>query len=299
MELRQLRQFVMLAETLNFRRTAEALNIAQPPLSVSIRKLEEEIGTRLFDRSKSGVQLTESGRAALPDAQKALFHGKEVARIARATALGLDGRLRIGFVGSAKYALLPRLLPIFRAQYPQVALELSERSNGDIIAATEAGAIDVGIVRVPFALQTKVRFQLAEDVVFVAAIPIEHRLAAQKTVSLADIAAEPFVHYTVNSAPGLHMLTMLLFNEKGLSPRVSQEAVQVETVICLVESGLGLALVPSIAANWRHDKVVFRPLEDDLKHARVGLAIAFEPNYEPLIARRFRELASQPESTLV
>src|SRR5271157_2792003 len=107
MELRQLNQFSVLAETLNFHRAAERLHIAQPPLSVSIRKLEEEFGVKLFDRKTSGVKLTEAGRAALGDARRALFHAAEAARIARATALGTSGRLRIGFVGTAKYRLLP------------------------------------------------------------------------------------------------------------------------------------------------------------------------------------------------
>jgi DNA-binding transcriptional LysR family regulator len=293
MELRQLRQFAMLAETLNFREAAQRLNMAQPPLSVSIRKLEEEIGTLLFDRSKSGVRITDAGRSVLNDARKALFHAAEVKRTARATALGLSGRLRIGFVGSAKYSLLPRLLPLFRRHYPEVALELYEKSNGEITQALENRSLEVGIIRVPFAWRSHVQTDIVDCDHFVLALPADHRLAEQETISLSDISKEPFVHYSAGAAPGLHVLTMLLFQEAGYSPRVTQEAVQVETVICLVESGLGIALVPSVAAHHKSQRVVFRELSPRPAAAAIGLAIAYEPDYETSIARRFRDWARE------
>jgi DNA-binding transcriptional LysR family regulator len=135
MELRQLQQFVVLAETLNFRAAAERLFMSQPPLSVSIRKLEEELGVKLFRRTTHDVQLTQEGRAALESARQTLFHAQEVARVARSTATGLSGMLRIGFVGSAKNTLLPRLLPRFRELYPNVVLKFTEESNTWIINA--------------------------------------------------------------------------------------------------------------------------------------------------------------------
>lgn len=291
MELRQLRQFTVLAETLNFRGAAERLNMAQPPLSVSIRKLEEEIGTRLFDRGKSGVRLTEAGRAVLSDARKALFHAAEVKRTADASVLGKGGRLRIGFVGSAKHALLPALLPPFRRTYPEVALELYEKSNGEIVEAVERRSLDIGIIRVPLPRRSSIGMEVVENDHFVVALPLGHPLAEAEHIALSDIANEPFVHYTAGAVPGLHVLTMMMFQEIGVSPRVTQEAVQVETVICLVESGLGIALVPSVATKQRGGSVVFRELSPRPASASIGLAIAYEPDYEIATARRFRELA--------
>jgi len=138
---------------LNFHRVANRLHIAQPPLSVSIRKLEEERRVRLFDRDRPGVRLTEAGHAALADARRALFHAAESERMARATVLGTGGRLRIGFVGTAKY----RLLPAFQAKHPGVTLTLSERDNGEILHALQNGELDAGIIRVPLATRNAVR----------------------------------------------------------------------------------------------------------------------------------------------
>jgi DNA-binding transcriptional LysR family regulator len=296
MELRQLRQFAVLAETLSFRGAADRLHMAQPPLSVSIRKLEEEFGVRLFDRTQKGVQLTEAGRAALADARKSLFHATEAMRNAKATVHGVGGRLRIGFVGSSKYTLLPRLLPLFRSQYAEVMLELHEGSNTKITRAIEARDLDVGVVRVPFASLNKLNYETVETDVFVAALPAGHRLTAQPTVSITDLADEPFVHYAADVVPGLHALTMLCFQSSGHFPRGGQEAVQVQTVICLVESGLGVALVPSRSRVQLTDRWTIRELAPLPPMAHIGLAVIYDPEYEPATARRFRALALQLSS---
>jgi DNA-binding transcriptional LysR family regulator len=291
MELRQLQQFVVLAETLNFRAAAERLFMTQPPLSVSIRKLEEEIGAKLFTRTTHDVQLTKAGEAVLDEARKALFHSQEVGRIAQLSALGLSGQLRIGFVGSARYSLLPKLLPLFRTQYPQVALQFFEENNTWIVESLEANRIDIGIVRVPLTLRSHIRYLTVERDTFVVALPAGHRLAKKTSLSLRDIADEPFIHYTASDMPGLHALTMILFEEAGLMPTVAQEAVQVATVLFLVESGLGVALVPSAAARNASKQIVFRKLTRVPAQGSIGLALAYNPNYETTVARRFRELA--------
>jgi DNA-binding transcriptional LysR family regulator len=289
MELRQLRQFTALAETLNFRAAAKRLHMSQPPLSVSIRNLEEEVGVKLFTRTTHDVQLTEAGRSALSDARRTLFHAAEVARVAQAVALGLSGRLRIGFVGSAKCRLLPRILPAFRKQYHEVKLELHEGTNTTIIESLEASNLDLGIVRVPFTWQSSIEYVTVERDIFVAALPARHPLAKKPRLSLRDIAKEPFIHYKTSVVPGLHAMTMLLFQDAGFMPRVTQEAVQVETAICLVESGLGVALVPSIASCKASRGIVFRKLYRLPAVASIGLALAYDPNHETATARRFRE----------
>lgn len=293
MELRQLRQFTVLAETLNFRAAAERLHIAQPPLSVSIRKLEEELGIALFDRSSRGVQLTDAGHAALVDARKALFHASEAARVARATKHGMAGRLRIGFVGSAKYAMLPQLLRPFRAAYGEVVLELSERSNGDIVSALSGNELDIGLIRVPFAQVNDIRYETVEEDVFVVALPEGHPLTAKDRIAVDDLIDEPFVHYSASGVPGLHVLSMMVLERAGGSPRYVQEAVQVDTVICLVCSGLGVALVPSVATRRPIAGVEFRPLDEVPSEVTIGLAIAYNPAHETASARRFRDLAME------
>lgn len=291
MELRQLQQFVVVAETLNFRAAAERLFMSQPPLSVSIRKLEEEIGVKLFIRTTHDVRLTQEGRAVLESARQTLFHAQEVARIARSTATGLSGMLRIGFVGSAKNALLPQLLPNFRGQYPNVVLKFTEESNTWIINALEQQKIDIGIVRVPLTRRSQIEYLVIERDHFMVALPADHPLVNEPSLSVSQIADEAFIHYTANDVPGLHSLVSLIFEEAGFFPRVTQEAVQVQTILFLVASGLGLALVPSTSAMGMSDKVVLRPFTRLPNQAAIGLALAYNPRYEALTARRFRELA--------
>ncbi len=149
LDLKRIHQFVILAETLNFRRAAERLNMAQPPLSVSIRKLEEELGTRLFMRGAGGVSLTLSGQAILKEARQLLFHGSQLRETAKGVRDGTGGALQVGFVGSTTYGLLQKLLPLFCAEYPGVELVLREATSVGILQQLEDKALDVGLVRVP------------------------------------------------------------------------------------------------------------------------------------------------------
>src|SRR5690606_4741719 len=120
MEIKQLQQFVTLAETLSFRAAAERLHISQPPLSVSIRKLEQEIGAELFERTTHSVNLTKAGQSVLELAKQILFNTEELPKLARLTNSGLEDELKIGFVGSAKYSLLRRILIPFKQAHPRV-----------------------------------------------------------------------------------------------------------------------------------------------------------------------------------
>lgn len=291
MELRQLQQFIAVAETLNFRRAAERLHMAQPPLSVAIRKLEEEVGAPLFERQARGVALTPAGAAALVLAQRCINDAAALRGVAQAAAGGVRGLLRVGFVGSATYALLPRLLPAFRARYPGVELVLRESANLGLLAMVESGEIDIGLVRYPTGSASALRFEIVERDVFCAVLPVGHPLVSKKRLTLARLAQEPLVDYASTRVPGLHAMVMLAFQQAGLAPRVAQEATQVQTVISLVQSGMGVALVPSVSARLAARDVVFRPVHGLPASAAIALAMASrEDAYNPA-ARRFRELA--------
>lgn len=289
MDLRQLRQLTVLAETLNFRRAAERLHMAQPPLSISIRRLEESLGARLFERGRRGVRLTEAGRAALHDARLAIFHAEQARRAARAAAAGEAGTLRVGFVGSATYALLPRALPEFRRRFPHVQLELAESTTARILARVEEETFDVGIVRSPVVRATPLQLETIERDVFAAVLPARHPLARSRRLRLADLAGEPFVFYSAAEVPGLHAVALLACQSAGFTPRVSQEAVQVQTVVSLVESGFGVALVPSVAKRHSSEQVVFRQLADPERTLAVGLALVYKAEPESGLVKRLRE----------
>jgi DNA-binding transcriptional LysR family regulator len=293
MELRQLKQFCTVAELLSFRRAAERLHMAQPPLSVAIRKLEDELGAELFERRGRTIRLTPAGLEALRTARRVLTDAEEVRTATRSAAKGESGRVRVGFVGSATYALLPRLLPVFRARYPNIELELRESTNIELLSLLESERLDVGLVRFPTASASALQFQIVERDVFQAVLPKGHRLASQREVTLKSLAQEPLIDYASTKVPGLHAMVMLAFQHAGLSPQVAQEATQVQTVMSLVESGLGVALVPSVSSRLASKNVVFRPIRGLPAAASIGIALAYHAEKEAAAAKRFREVAGE------
>jgi DNA-binding transcriptional LysR family regulator len=291
LDLRRIRHFVVLAETLNYRKASQLLHMTQPPLTVSIQKLEAELGIRLFERDAKGVQLTASGEAALADARQILHHAESFADMASLAESGMAGLLRIGFTGSATYGVLQRLIPRFRGEHPKVELLLREGSSMSIVQSLANGEIDAGLLWTPVLRPMGAEVQVLQRDVLVAAIPRTHRLAAQQTLSLADLAGETFVMYDSLQAEGMRSVCMMACQRAGFVPRVAQEAIQVKTVLALVESGLGIALVPSMTQQVAGDDVVCRPLAELAHEQVIGYALAFQPQPPNPTVDRLRALA--------
>jgi DNA-binding transcriptional LysR family regulator len=291
MDLRRIRHFVTLAETLNFRRAADKLHMAQPPLTVSIQKLEAELGTKLFTRETTGVSLTHAGHALLAEARKLLFHSNQFKALARDAVEGTGGLLNIGFVGTTTYGMLQRLLPLFRAEFPGVELVLKEATSVVIMEQLEDRVLDIGLVRTPLLRTTTATLIPLETDQFIAALPRGHALASKGPLRLVDLAGEPFVMYGPSAAAGLHSAVLLACQHSGFVPKVAQQAVQVQTLLALVESGLGVALVPSVMQRYASDKILYRPLLDLPSGAAVGLSLAYLPNTESPAAANFRRVA--------
>lgn len=248
MELRQLRYFVALAETGNFHRAAERLHISQPPLTVAIRKLEAELGALLFDRGARGVQLTAAGASALEDARAALSQAERFREAVREGSDGRRGRLRVGFVGSATFDLLPMAIPRFRSRYPLVELVLSEGTSIDIARALQTGDMDVGLVRLPLLeIISRVETRSVDRDELHVAVPSGSAYARGESIALEALANEPFVLQSRVSV--FHALTLMACHDASFAPRVAQEVEQLSTLLSLVRGGLGVALVPARAAD--------------------------------------------------
>lgn len=273
MDLRQLRYFLTLAETRNFNRAAERLNMSQPPLTVAIRKLEEELGARLFHRDPRGLQLTDVGYAVLPSAQAAVAHARQVAEAAQLAGHGARGRLTIGFVGSAISELLPRIIAPFRAAFPEVDLVLDEFNSVEIVQGIGARRIDVGLVRLPVLDSTPVAVDVIERDELIVAMSSADPLAVNATVSLADLADRSFIIYRPQSV--LHARIRLACQKAGFAPRVTQEATQVQTILSLVQSGLGVALVPARTARFVPEGVKLAALNETIA-IEMGIARSLE-----------------------
>src|SRR5690606_9531569 len=212
-------------------------------------------------------------------------------RRSAATAIsGTSGALRVAFVGSATYSLLPRILPRFRERYPDIALELREGTTTKILEEIGKGSLDLGLVRYPVLEPHATVLTAVEPDTLVAVLPAESPLRKRKRLSLRDLALEKFVMYSATAAANLRGQVMLACQAAGFTPRVVQEAVQVQTIISLVESGMGIALVPSNSSRHGPGGVVFRRLAPTDAGLTVAIALASGP--EPVIptASRFREV---------
>jgi DNA-binding transcriptional LysR family regulator len=248
-KLAQIRQFVTLAEEGSFHHAASVLNMAQPPLSVGIRKLEEELGAPLFVRGPRGVKLTSAGELALVSARQTLLHVDEMRNAVRSALIGERGRLRVGFVVSATLELLPRLLIAYRARYPQIELKLEESRTADLLEDVGQGRIDLAIVRTPVMQRAGVMIEQLQSDTLCLAVPKGSKWSGRKRVDLGELRDEPFVVFSRERVPNMHAITMLMCQREGFVPIVAEEAGQLQTILCLVESGIGVALVPGVAAR--------------------------------------------------
>lgn len=293
MELRQLRHFLVVAETLNFRAAAQKLNMTQPPLSVSIRKLEDEIGAELLVRSTHQVELTAAGREILHDVREMMFGAEEIKRKAVETVSGLSGELRLGFVGSAKNRVLPRLLPDFRELFPRVVLRVFEGSNAELASAILERRLDLALLRPPLGERSELRTQNIEDDELVVALPAKHRLARMAEIRPSDLTSEQYIGYTSVGTPGLAAQCRAALEAGGINPPVAQRAIQVETALFLVEIGLGFAFVPSSFRHRLNPGVVLLPVTENERWPRLQLAVAYDPAFTSNIAKTMIELCKR------
>jgi DNA-binding transcriptional LysR family regulator len=272
-ELRQLRHFIAVAERLHFGRAAAALHISQPPLSRSIRDLEARVGATLLARSRRRVELTPEGARFLEEAKRLLAQLERAVLEVGRMASGAGGRLRVGFVSLADYGVLPGLLKAYKAARPGVALALREMLTPEQSAALTAGELDFGLLLPPVQVP-ELEHLVVQRERFVAALPSRHRLALGRgRLAVRELADEAFVMAPREIAPGLHDIVAGLAARAGFAPRVAQEAIQMQTVVSLVSSGLGVALVPACLANLGRRGVVYREIADP--HPRLDLWLAW------------------------
>lgn len=291
MNLRQLRQFVTLAETGNFHRAAEMLHMAQPPLSVSIRKLEEEMGEALFERRSTGVFLTTVGEAMLADARLTLFHAEQCRQAVMDARQGQGGLLRMGIIGSATYALLPELIPSLRERFPKIELELTEATSSEILDGLVSRRFDVGFVRYPVLHPAPFELLPMDRDDFVLAVSEHSPLAAHDAIALSDAARQPFIMYPQDKVPGLSTLALMRCQLSSFTPRVAQEAMQVQTIMSLVASGLGVGLVAGVARLVMPRGVKCLALTDNPPGFHVGIALARLQGNTSRLVERFTEHA--------
>jgi DNA-binding transcriptional LysR family regulator len=276
MEIRHLRYFVAVAEELHFGRAAQRLHIQQPPLSRQIQDLESELGFPLFERSRRRVELTPAGTALLGRARQ-VFDALEVAiHDARSASEGESGRLVVGYPSSLAYSGLTELLRAFRTRFPSVEISLRELPPADQVDGLKAGSLDVGFVRTSPEDPT-LAAELVRRESLMVVLPDDHRLAKQRTIALKALSQEPFVMFPRARGPAFFDQLMALCGRAGFTPRIVQEAAQLD-IVSLVAAGFGISIMPSSMRNFRRPGLAFRP-------------IAGAPQVELLIVWRHQNLS--------
>jgi DNA-binding transcriptional LysR family regulator len=287
MELRHLKYFVAVAEELHFGRAAKKLHIAQPPLSQQIMNLEEELGIKLFDRSKRNIQITPAGSDFLTNARRVLLQVEQAAETARRIHSGKAGRLVVGFVGSVIHTFLPEGLRLFRERFPEVELVLHEINTAEQITSLHAKRIDVGFLYRDYQdpmLNSKT-LMLAP---LLAVLHNKHPLSGRSSVNIRELAHDPFIANTRSSEPVVLDAFISLCHDAGFSPRIAQEAEQVQTVLGLVASGLGTCLLPDFIKNIRRTGVKYIPLSGS--PPKVELAVVWRNDDASILVKSFVNL---------
>lgn len=292
MDLGRLRSFVVVAEELHVRRAAERLHMTQPPLSRQLQRLEHELGVELFRRSRRGIGLTAAGTALLPEARALLAAADHAAAVARDAAEGRHGTLRVGFVGSASFSLLPRVLRRYREQAPEVRLALHERTTAAQLRELREGGLDVGLAMQPRAAPDLIVEPLGREPL-VAVVAAGHPLAGERRIPLAALAGEPFVLYPRGEGPGMHDLTLGLCADAGFTPEITQEAVQMATIVSLVAGELGVSIVPASVAALRRDDVAYLDLAEDA--AAVTTVVVYRER-TPVVERFVEAVAAEADA---
>lgn len=264
MELRHLRYFVAVADELNFTRAAQKLRVAQPSLTRQIHNLEDELGVRLLDRSKSRVSLTEEGRSFLLDARRLVALSLESVQAVQRFSRGESGQLNLGYLFRFNFELLPATLARFYQTCPAIAVNLFDMSPAEQLRALEARKIDLGFVGLrPRATSQNMAALTWEcvghhDVVVV--LPARHPLAMKRMIMMRDLKPFFFVALSEQAHPGSHDWLRGLCEEAGFTPRILQDVELEAGIMTFVAEGLGVTLAREQIKNLPHPGVVFRPL---------------------------------------
>src|SRR5216683_3944787 len=289
MELRQIRSFLSVAETLHFGRSAELIHLSQPALSLQIRALEEEVGVRLLERNRRKTTLTAAGVAFRDDAAGVVSQLDQAIRRARLAADGKLGLLRIGFISTAGNEIVPNLVRRFRESSPEVVFSLRNILTTDQIQMLSAGSLDIGFLRLPIGEHPELEVVEVHREPFVVVTPLSHKLAKRKKVALHELSGENFVMYERSYAPGFHDLIFGMLRDAGVVPNVCQTAGQMPTLISLVDSGMGISILPASAVKNSVASVVACEIADAIPMSEIGIAV--NKGHRAAVVGNFRSLA--------
>lgn len=262
MELRHLRYFKVVADEGHITRAAEKIGIQQPPLSLQIKALEDELDVKLFYRKPRGVELTKAGEAfyeqtskILQDVEKAVLTTQQIKR-------GDQGAVTVGFTSSVIFhGSTKRSIHNFRKQYPAVNLSLQEFGSVELVEEIAEHKIDVAFVRTNAVQVPDIKIHHLCDEGFRLALPSGHNLLDKEIVNIKELATEPFIMYRRSSLPGIYDRLISVLVSNGITPNIIQEAPRVGAALNLVAAGMGIAIVPESLCVSHSEDVGYRRIK--------------------------------------
>ncbi|WP_424814256.1 LysR substrate-binding domain-containing protein [Roseococcus sp. YIM B11640] len=297
MELRHLRAFLAVSETLHFARAAEALGISPPSLTEQVQELERQLGARLFLRSKRSVALSDAGKLFLEELRPAMERLEGALQTARLAGRGERGIIEIGFAASAAFAgLLTQTISAWRRAHPEVELNLHEMESAPQIEALDDRRLDIAFIRMPVSLPPGIVTARLHREPLLIALPTTHPLAAGESVAAADLAEEAFIIPDQAGGTSFHQLTRAVAERGGFAPRLAHRGRDLIAVTALVALGMGVAVVPeSLRGTVTLPGVAYRPLRGAPILAE--LAVAWRRNEGApatrALIRQIREAAAE------
>lgn len=292
MELRHLRYFVTVVEEQSITKAAEKLCMAQPPLSRQIQNLEEELGIQLFERGSRPVRTTEAGQFFYQHAVQILTHTAQATSMAKRIS-SVNKIVRIGYVSSLLYALLPQIIYLFRQNNPDIEVELIECGTKDQIEALKLGKIDLGFGRLPISDPAIKRIVLREEKLKLA-VHKNHYLAEQieQGVYLSKITNELIFSYPATQKPNFSTLIQSIFTELGLVPKDMIEVREIHMALGLVAAGEGICIIPESACDIGMRNLVYLPILDVEAYSPISLSVRNmdQSNYIPNILECVRQV---------
>ncbi len=290
-ELRHFRYFLAVAETLHFSQAAERLGMAQPPLSQQIKRLEQLIGHRLFERTTRGVKLTLAGQLLAERARSTIEKVQDDIAQVRRLGRGEEGTLTVGFSGSVMFTDLPAAIESYRRRYPKVELRLRELSTSAQISALLTGIIDLAFLRDGDRTEGIEISTLFEER-YVAVLPEAHGLAGRRSLRVRDLQREPFILFARRMGPLAFDRTVACCERDGFRPNIVQDAPQWPTLVRLVAAGLGVSLAPACVASVAIPGAVYREVRGACRTTvdlgiKTGAATTLAGNFIAIARERF------------
>lgn len=262
MDLHHMRHFMAVAEELNFSRAARNLNIAQPALSQSIKRLEASLGLELFIRSRKKVELTPAGRIFIAETKATLAQVERAQLMARRTATGELGRLTIGYVTPAVFKVLPTIIRNFQNESPDIEVQFEELSVEEQIRKLSLGELDLGIILGRHELPQDIQLEFLRYIDVAAAIPSSWPLAEREEIRLTDLKGQPMITVPRDRNPDIYDEFVSACRMVGFSPKFVHEVAHPLTVLSLVAGGFGIGLIGGATTSFWVKDVTLTPIVD-------------------------------------